>query len=92
VKTQFGYHIIKLIERGPHDLDPTAFQQQKDQVFTNWLTEQKSKVPVQLSLPTTPVPPTVPVQPTSPPAPAVTNPPITDTNTSPVTNTGTITK
>ncbi len=88
VKSQFGYHIIKLIERGPHDVDPTAFQQQKDQALTNWLTEQKAKVTFQLNLPTTPVPATVPVQPTSPPAPAVTNPPITN----PVTNTGTITK
>ncbi len=88
VKTQFGYHIIKLIERGPHDVDPTTLQQQKDQALTNWLTEQKAKVTFTLNLPTTPVPATVPVQPTSPPAPAATNPPIT----APVTNTGTITK
>jgi parvulin-like peptidyl-prolyl isomerase len=90
VKTQFGYHIIKLIERGPHDLDPTAFQQLKDNALTKWLDEQKTKVTYQLSLPTTPVPPTTVALPTSPPPPAVTNPPITNTN--PVTTTGTITK
>ena len=66
VKSQFGYHIIKLIERGPHDLDPTTFQQQKDNAFTNWLNDQKTKVTYQLNLPATPVPPTTVPLPTSP--------------------------
>ena len=102
VKSQFGYHIIKLIERGQHPLDAAALQTAKDAAYTNWLNAQKASLKININgVDATPPPATQVALPTEPPAPAVTNPPITGptstspasaTGSPPVTNTGTITK
>jgi parvulin-like peptidyl-prolyl isomerase len=97
IKTQFGWHILKLLERGDRPLTASDVETAKNAAYTKWLDEQKQKVVITLNgVALTPVPPTSVPVPTEPPLPAVTNAPITSTNplsgTNPVTSTGTITK
>ena len=92
VKTEFGYHIIKLIERGQQPMDATALQNAQSQAFTNWLNDQRAKNKyLILGVQPTPIPPTTVALPTEPPLPAVTNPPITGTVTLPTATTAPLT-
>jgi parvulin-like peptidyl-prolyl isomerase len=73
VKTQFGYHIIKVLEKNPrYELSDTQIQAKKDQTYTDWFNKVKadmqseikysSLVPRSAPVPTQPaiLPPTVP--------------------------------
>ena len=91
VKTQFGWHILKLLERSNQPLNATDVETAKGKAYQTWLDEQKRKIKYLLNgVAPTPIPPTSVPVPTAPPAPPVTNVPITGTN--PLTTTGTITK
>jgi parvulin-like peptidyl-prolyl isomerase len=41
VETEFGYHLIQILERGPRPLDASALSQKQEQVFQDWLTAQQ---------------------------------------------------
>ena len=41
VKSQFGWHIIRLIERGPQPLSQTDLDKAKSIAFDNWLKKEK---------------------------------------------------
>lgn len=42
VATQFGYHIIQVIDKGMRSLDQTGFNSYKASTFSTWLTDQKN--------------------------------------------------
>ncbi|MGC8837598.1 MAG: peptidylprolyl isomerase [Anaerolineae bacterium] len=62
VKTQYGYHIIKVEERDPNrPLDQTALEEMRAQALDNWLAEQRAAAQIQRMLtpdkvPVTPAP------------------------------------
>jgi parvulin-like peptidyl-prolyl isomerase len=65
VKTQFGYHLIKVEERDPaHPLDALALQQKKYDAFQTWLTNLRNSANIQRNWSLDKVPPTpsAPVQ------------------------------
>ena len=41
VESSFGYHIIQVLGRRVSQIPPAAFAQQRQMVFTDWLTEQR---------------------------------------------------
>jgi parvulin-like peptidyl-prolyl isomerase len=64
VKTQFGYHLIKVEERDPaRPLDPFTLQQKKAEAFNTWLTDLRTaaKVERNWSLDKIPATPAAPV-------------------------------
>jgi parvulin-like peptidyl-prolyl isomerase len=68
VKTTFGYHIIKVIERDPNRaLSETQIDTQRQQLYDNWFTEAKSKAQISpaFAQQPTPTPPPL-VEPTPP--------------------------
>jgi len=70
VKTSFGYHVIKVLERDPHRaLTETDLSTAKSTAYTNWFNSMK-----QASAITTKLPPSAPVA-TQPPAQEPTQPP-----------------
>jgi len=42
VKTEFGYHIIQVIDRQERPLTEDAYQQNREKVLTDWLTETRA--------------------------------------------------
>lgn len=59
VKTQYGYHIIKVEERDPNrPLDEMALERARAQALDNWLAEQRAAAQVQRMLTPDKVPPT----------------------------------
>ena len=42
VKTEFGYHIIQVIDRQERPLTEDAYQQNREKVITDWLTETRT--------------------------------------------------
>jgi len=40
VQTQFGYHVLEVLERGPKDMDEQSYEQAKQQAFMDWFTEE----------------------------------------------------
>jgi foldase protein PrsA len=43
VQTQFGYHIIQVLDRQELPLDASQLQQARDNAFTEWLTTTKDE-------------------------------------------------
>ena len=43
VKSEFGFHIIQVIDRGERPLDETAYQQKREAALTDWLTQVKAE-------------------------------------------------
>jgi parvulin-like peptidyl-prolyl isomerase len=41
VETEFGYHLIQVLERGERPLTASALAQKRQQVFEDWLSEQQ---------------------------------------------------
>ncbi len=59
VKTQFGYHLIKVEERDPnHPMDAYTLQQKKYDAFQTWLTDQRNAAKIQKNWSLDKVPPT----------------------------------
>lgn len=59
VKTQYGYHIIRVEERDPNrPLDETALEEARAQALDNWLQEQRAAAQIQRMLTPDKVPPT----------------------------------
>ena len=59
VKTQFGYHLIKVEERDPaHSIDAYTLQQKKYDAFQTWLTDQRNAAKIQRNWSLNDVPPT----------------------------------
>ncbi len=59
VKTQYGYHIIKVEERDPNrPLDEMALEEARAQALDNWLAEQRAAAQIQRMLTPDKVPPT----------------------------------
>ena len=69
VQTQFGWHIIRLVERAERDLSSTDLDTAKSKAFDNWLTQQKQTAGANIVL-TVVVPPTATPVPTEVPATA----------------------
>ena len=42
VKSEFGYHIIQVIDRQERPLDETAYQQEREAALTDWLTQTRA--------------------------------------------------
>jgi foldase protein PrsA len=42
IQTDFGYHIIQVLEKGVRELDEATYESMVSQVFRTWLTEQKT--------------------------------------------------
>ena len=48
VKTQFGYHIIQVLERDPnHPRDEAAIEQDKQQCFEDWLAQRRAEAKIE---------------------------------------------
>jgi parvulin-like peptidyl-prolyl isomerase len=48
ITTQFGFHIIKVLEKAPNrDLPAELLQTQRQQAFLNWLEEQRNAAKVE---------------------------------------------
>jgi parvulin-like peptidyl-prolyl isomerase len=59
VKTQFGYHLIKVAERDPaRELDAYTIQQKKYEAYNKWLTDLRSAAQVDRQWTLSKVPPT----------------------------------
>ncbi|MGQ9457540.1 MAG: peptidylprolyl isomerase [Anaerolineae bacterium] len=59
VKTQYGYHIIRVEERDPNrPLDETALEEARAQALDHWLQEQRTAAQIQRMLTPDKVPPT----------------------------------
>jgi parvulin-like peptidyl-prolyl isomerase len=59
VKTQYGYHIIKVEERDPNrPLDETALEEARAQALDKWLQEQRAAAQIQRMLTPDKIPPT----------------------------------
>jgi parvulin-like peptidyl-prolyl isomerase len=48
VKTDYGYHIIQVLEKGMRDLDEQALSTQRQTAFENWLTEKKAAAQIEI--------------------------------------------
>jgi foldase protein PrsA len=46
VQTDFGYHIIQVLEKGTRELDDQTYDSMLQQAFQTWLDEQKATVPI----------------------------------------------
>ncbi|MGH2449014.1 MAG: peptidylprolyl isomerase [Chloroflexota bacterium] len=75
VKSQYGWHIIKVTGRKTVTLSKTEYQQAQAQSFQNWLTTQQSKLNVQRLVAPTKLPGAQPQQ--LPQIPQLPNPPST---------------
>ncbi|HZM20370.1 MAG TPA: peptidylprolyl isomerase [Anaerolineales bacterium] len=42
VKSEFGYHIIQVIDRQERPLDPTEYEQKREAALTDWLTKTRA--------------------------------------------------
>ncbi len=73
VQTQFGWHIIRLVERGQRDLSKTDLDTAKSKAFDEWLKKQKDAAGPNIVLTVT-VPPTATPVPTEAPATATATP------------------
>ena len=82
VKSQFGWHIIQLIERGPRPLSQTELDTAKTKAFDDWMTQQRQSSQISPNLIPTPTPPPAPT-----PAPPVNTPAAAPAGTTP-TDTG----
>jgi parvulin-like peptidyl-prolyl isomerase len=59
VKTQFGYHLIKVEERDPaRSIDPSSLQQKKYEAFQKWLSDLRTAAKVERNWSLDKVPPT----------------------------------
>jgi parvulin-like peptidyl-prolyl isomerase len=64
VKTQYGYHLIKLEERDPaHPIDQYTLQQNKYQAFQKWLSDVRTAAKIQRNWSLDKVPPTPGINP-----------------------------
>jgi parvulin-like peptidyl-prolyl isomerase len=80
VKSQFGWHIIRLIERGPRPLTSDELDKAKSDAYNAWLSDEKAKSTIRLDIPATPTPfPTQAPLPTEPPAATTATVPLTGT-------------
>ena len=71
VKSQFGWHIIRLIERGPKPLTSDELDKAKSDAYDKWLSDEKAKSTIKMDIPATATPfPTQAPLPTEPPAAA----------------------
>jgi foldase protein PrsA len=39
VKSDYGYHIIQVLEKGPHELDDSTYSSMMDDAFSTWMEE-----------------------------------------------------
>ena len=49
VKTQFGWHLIQLVNRAVLPLTPTDLQNKQGQAYQTWLAEAKESIPYQIN-------------------------------------------
>lgn len=47
VKSDFGWHVIEVVERGQHDLSPTDYRQMQRKAYTDWLTQARAAANIQ---------------------------------------------
>ena len=47
IQTQFGWHIIEVLERGEHELSPVDYQQSQRLALSTWLEEARPKADIQ---------------------------------------------
>lgn len=84
VKTQFGYHIIKVLEKNPkYELTDTEIQTKKDQAYTDWFNKAKTDMQSQIKYSSL-VPRSAPV----PTQPAIVPPTSAPADTTPTASTG----
>ncbi len=89
VKTQYGWHVIKVLERDPkRPLTQSQIEQQKNKLYDDWFQKSKQSAVIRSSVPTpTPISTQPPIiEPTLPPA---TQPAVTPGTGSPTAATGT---
>jgi foldase protein PrsA len=48
VKSDFGYHIIQVLEKGLHELDDEAYASLKDKAFSTWLDEARAAADIEI--------------------------------------------
>jgi len=48
VKTDYGYHIIQVLEKEMRDLDEQSLDTQRQQAFADWLTEKKATAQIEI--------------------------------------------
>ena len=48
VRTQFGYHIIQVLEKDPaRPLDPFTLEQRREEAYRDFLNEQRASIPIE---------------------------------------------
>ncbi len=47
IETDFGWHVIEVLERGERELSPTDYRQNQRQAYNDWLTEARAAANVQ---------------------------------------------
>jgi foldase protein PrsA len=50
VQTQFGFHVIKVLEKGMQDLDEATYAQMMQQAVAEWLEEQKAQAQIDVKV------------------------------------------
>ncbi len=47
IETEFGYHVVEILERGLHPRDPRVLMEQKQERFSSWLESETARVEIQ---------------------------------------------
>ena len=50
VQSEYGYHIIQVLERGMKDLDDETYAQKQSEAFTTWFGEQKASATISVTV------------------------------------------
>jgi parvulin-like peptidyl-prolyl isomerase len=50
VQSQYGYHIIQVLEKGMREMDETTYQSAVQQAFQTWLDEQKATAQISVTV------------------------------------------
>jgi len=47
VESQFGWHVLEVVERGDHELSSSDYEQAKREQFSTWLSDTKKQVTIE---------------------------------------------
>ena len=47
VQSDYGYHIIQVLEKGLHELDESTYSSMMDQAFTTWMEEAQAAAKIE---------------------------------------------
>lgn len=48
VQSDLGYHLVQVIERGPHDLSPESWRRLRQEAVEAWLAEARSRASIEI--------------------------------------------